>query len=200
VFAAPVAPAKAETAPNFLPLPSNRNLGRITKVANAVLILTLLIYVAVALLVHESGHLLAARACDVKASELSLGLGPKLLGIRVCGVLFSVRALPLGSFVRLDGTALHERRLAQQLLVHLGGVCFNLAAGLATFGSVFGWINLLIAAGNLLPVYQHDGWKCGVVLMRALLKRKSQPVEWAFTFSGGFISLVIVWGALRLFL
>jgi len=63
-----------------------------------------------------------------------------------------------------------------------------------------GWINLLIAGGNLLPLYQHDGWKCGVVILRSLMRRKSQSAEWALTFSGGFISLVIAWAVARLFL
>ena len=164
------------------------------------LIFTITIYVALALIVHELGHLCAARKCDVTASELSLGLGPRLFGFQLRAVRFSLRIIPLGSFVRLDGTALRDRPMRQQLLVHLGGILLNATVGIATFGTIFGWINLLIAAGNLLPVYQHDGWKCGVVLMRSLLRRKSQPIEWAFTFSGGFVSLVIVWVVIRIFI
>jgi Zn-dependent protease len=98
----------------------------------------------------------------------------------------------LGSFVRLDGTALAMRSVQQQLLVHLGGIGFNLIAALAARGTIFGWINLVVALGNLLPVYKHDGWKCGVVLMRALLQKKSKPVEWVFTSSGCLVSLIIL--------
>jgi len=152
------------------------------------------------MIVHELGHLIAARKCNVPATELSLGLGPKLWGFRVSSVLFSLRLIPLGSFVRLDGTALKDRSIQQQLLVHLGGVTLNIVAGLVTFGTIFSWINFLVAAGNILPLYQHDGWKCGVVIMRSLLRRKSQPIEWAFTFSGGFVSLIAVWAVIRLFI
>jgi membrane-associated protease RseP (regulator of RpoE activity) len=162
------------------------------------LITSILITVPIAMIIHELGHLFAARSCKVQASELGLGLGPKLFSLQLGSVSFSLRALPLGSFVRLDGTALRETSIRAQLFVHLGGILFNLIAGLATYGTVFGWVNLLIAAGNVLPVYQHDGWKCGLVMMRALLRRKSQPVEWAFTFSGGFASLVIAWSVIRL--
>lgn len=150
------------------------------------------------MVIHELGHLVAARSCKVSASELSLGLGPKCVGLRLGTVTLSLRLVPLGSFVRLDGAALRRGSVLQQLSVHLGGIVFNLIAGLATYGTIFCWINLLIAAGNLLPLYQHDGWKCGVVLMRALLRRKSQPVEWAFTVSGGFSSLVIIYAFIRL--
>lgn len=164
-----------------------------------VLILSLFIYATLAMIIHELGHLAAARSCRVASSELGLGMGPKLVGFRVGGIRLTFRALPIGSFVMLDGTALKERSLQAQLLVHLGGVIFNVVAGLATYGTVFGWFNLLLAAGNILPLYQHDGWKCGLVIMRALMQRKSQHVERAFTFSGGFVSLVLGWVVLRMF-
>ena len=155
-------------------------------------IIVLLMSVALAMIIHELGHFLMARKCRVTASELSLGLGPILLSFKFGKVRFSLRAFPVGSFVRLDGTALEERTVQQQLLVHLGGIIFNLIAAVASYGTNFCWINLLLAGGNLLPLYQHDGWKCGVVLMRAFLRRKSQPIERAFTYSGGFLSIAII--------
>jgi membrane-associated protease RseP (regulator of RpoE activity) len=154
---------------------------------------------ALAMIVHELGHLIAARMCSVPASEIGLGLGPKLLGFRFGNIAFSLRAIPVASFLRIDGTALKARSVPQQLFVHLGGITFNLIAAFLTYGTVFGWINLLLAAGNLLPLYKHDGWKCGVVVMRALLRKKSQPVEWALTFSGGFASLVIISSVIQVF-
>jgi membrane-associated protease RseP (regulator of RpoE activity) len=160
---------------------------------------SLLAFAAVAMIVHELGHLAAARYCRVPASELGLGMGPELVGFRLGGIRLTFRALPVGSFVMLDGTMLKERSVPAQLLVHLGGVLFNLAAGVLAYGTMFGWLNLLLAAGNMLPLYQHDGWKCGVVIMRALMQRNSQPAERAFTFSGGFVSLVIAWIALQMF-
>jgi membrane-associated protease RseP (regulator of RpoE activity) len=162
-------------------------------------ILSFILLVAAAMIVHEFGHLVAARICKVPASELGLGLGPKLFGFRIRSVRFSLRAIPVASFVRLDSTVLKQRPIRDQLTVHLGGVIFNVIAGLLTYGTIFSWLNLLLAAGNLLPLYQHDGWKCGVVLMRAWMRRQSQPVEWAFTFSGGFLSLMIAWAVFRAF-
>lgn len=163
------------------------------------IIISLIGFTALAMIIHELGHLVAARLCNVPASELGLGLGPRLTGFRLGSISFNLRAIPAGSFVRLDGTALKQRSVRAQLLVHLGGVIFNLVAGLFTYGTMFGWLNFLIAAGNILPLYQHDGWKCGVVIMRALLRRQSQPAERVFTFSGGFVSLLIAWGVMRMF-
>jgi membrane-associated protease RseP (regulator of RpoE activity) len=163
-------------------------------------ILSVIVFAGLAMLLHELGHLVAARLCNVPASELGLGMGRKLATFRVGSIKLSFGLLPTGSFVMLDGTVLKQRSLSAQLFVHLGGIIFNLVAGLLVYGTTFGWLNLLLAAGNVLPLYQHDGWKCGVVVLRALLKRTSQHAERAFTFSGGFVSLVIAWYVVRLFI
>jgi len=164
------------------------------------LIISLIGFGALAMMVHELGHLLAARSCSVPASEMGFGMGPPVAGFRLGGIRFNLRAIPVASYVGLDGAVLKEKSVHAQLLVHLGGILFNVVAGWLTYGSTFGWLNLLLAAGNILPLYQHDGWKCGVVILRALLRRKSQYVERAFTFSGGFVSLVIAWAVARVFM
>ena len=157
------------------------------------LIISVIGFAALAMIVHELGHLLAARSCKVPASELGLGMGPRLAGFRLGSIRFNLRAIPVGSFVMLDGASLKEKSVR-------GGVIFNIVAGLLTYGTTFGWLNFLLAAGNILPLYQHDGWKCGVVIMRALLRRDSQPADRAFTFSGGFVSLLIAWAVVRAFI
>ena len=152
------------------------------------------------MLLHELGHLAAARACGVQATELSLGVGPSLFSRRLGGVSYRLRAVPLVSFVRLRSDGLASKPAPQQLLIHLGGVAANLTAAALTHGTTFGWMNLLLGLGNLLPLYQHDGWKCGLVLMRALLGRTTRPMEQTFTVSGGFLSLVLVLALARLVL
>jgi len=164
------------------------------------IIVSLIGFAGLAMIIHELGHLLAARSCNVSASEVGLGMGPRLAGFRLGNISFSLRAIPIGSFVMLDGAALKEKSIKVQLLVHLGGIVFNLVAGIFTYGTTFGWLNLLLAAGNILPLYQHDGWKCGVVIMRALMRGKNRPAERAFTFSGGFVSLLIAWAVVRMFI
>ena len=155
-------------------------------------IVLLSLYLLSAMLLHELGHLAAAQLCRVQATELSLGLGPRLWEKRLGGVVYRLRLLPLGSFVRLRGAELRARPVHQQLFIHLGGVVAN-GVGLALArGSAFGWMNLLLIVANLLPLYQHDGWKCGLVLVRRLLRRESRPVEWVYTLSGGVASIVLL--------
>lgn len=160
---------------------------------------SLILFAALAMIIHELGHLLAARSCRVAASEIGLGMGPRLFGFRLGSLRFSLRAIPIASYVMLDGAALKERSVRAQLFVHLAGIIVNIVAGLLTYGTMFGWFNLLVAGGNILPLYQHDGWKSGVVIMRAVLQRKSEPAERMFTFSGGFVSLVVAWAVVRMF-
>ncbi len=163
------------------------------------LLISVIGFAAVAMLIHELGHLLAARICNVPASELGLGMGRKLATFRIGSIKLSFGVLPTGSFVMLDGTVLKQRSVSAQLFVHLGGIILNLIAGLLAYGTTFGWINLLLAGGNILPLYQHDGWKCGVVILRVLMQRTSPQVERAFTFSGGFVSVAIAWLVARMF-
>ncbi len=146
---------------------------------------------ALTMLIHELGHLAAARLCGMHAAELGLGWGPKLLSRRVWGVECRLHLLPVGAYVRLDMRELQERPLAQQVFILLAGVMVNLGAALLTEGSWFALMNLLLAATNLLPLYQQDGWKCGLVMLRALMSRRSALVEWTFTIAGGVLSLAV---------
>ena len=146
----------------------------------------------VALLIHELGHLLAARVCHVTATEFGLGWGRKLFGFYFGGIEYKLHALPVGAYVRLDMLELQRRSLSRQILVLLAGIIVNLVAAALTMGTAFGTMNLLLAATNLLPLYQQDGWKCGMVMLRALLRRKSMVVEWTFTIAGSAVSLALI--------
>jgi membrane-associated protease RseP (regulator of RpoE activity) len=150
------------------------------------------------MLIHELGHLAAARLCGVAAPELGLGWGPKLVGFRAGGVEFKLHALPVGAYVRLDIKELQRRPLAQQTFVLLAGIFVNLLAAVCAQGTWFSLMNYVLAATNLLPFYQQDGWKCGMVILRKLLARRSAVVEWTFTVAGGLLSVgVFITLALR---
>jgi hypothetical protein len=44
----------------------------------------------------------------------------------------------------------------------------------------------------LIPLYQLDGWKSGMVLVRSLFGRRSPLNEWILTLGGGAIGLAVV--------
>lgn len=143
------------------------------------------------LILHEVGHILAARVCQVPISQAGFGGGPKLIGIRIRNVDYDLRLLPLGAYVRLDVACLQTRPLIQQLLVLQAGIVVNLVLGILAWGSFFGMLNIILALTNLLPIYQQDGWKTGIVVCRHTLGRANQWLEWSFTIVGVMIGLVI---------
>jgi membrane-associated protease RseP (regulator of RpoE activity) len=145
-----------------------------------------------ALILHELGHFVAARACRISVTQLGFGWGPKLFRAEVSGIEYCFRVLPVGAYVRLDMGELQKRPLIQQLTVLLAGVAVNLLLALIGWGSFFGIINLALAIGNLFPLYQFDGWKTGMVIFRRVFKGKNPLVEWSFTISAGIIGLAIV--------
>ena len=145
-----------------------------------------------ALVLHEMGHFLAARACRVSITQAGFGWGPKLFGFRVKGVDYQLRLLPIGAFIRMDMSALQRRPLFQQLFVLLAGIAVNLILAAIAWGSFFGTLNLVLAVGNLFPLYQQDGWKSGMVIFRRVFRRTSPLVEWSFTLSAGLIGLLLL--------
>ncbi|HKR61336.1 MAG TPA: site-2 protease family protein [Pyrinomonadaceae bacterium] len=151
---------------------------------------------ACALVLHELGHLLAARACRVEVTQAGLGWGPKLFGFRMSGVEYQLHSLPLGAYIRMDMAGLQKRPLWQQLFVLLAGIAVNLTLAAITWGSFFGTLNLVLGVANLLPVYQQDGWKSGMVFFRRVFKRTSPLVEWSFTLSPGIAGLILMIRAL----
>ena len=92
----------------------------------------------------------------------------------------------------MDMEVLQTRPLSQQVLVLLAGPIVNLIAAAASPGTPFSVINYLIAATNLLPLYQQDGWKCGMVMLRSLMGGTNKTLEWAFTIFGTIASIVIL--------
>ena len=155
------------------------------------IILSYAIAFAVAMFIHELGHLFAAWSSRVPVSELGLGWGRKLFGYKFGKVEYKLPALPAGAYVRLDMRELQAKPLSLQVFVLMAGIIVNLLAAFAAQGTIFGLMNLLLAVTNLLPVYQQDGWKCGMVMMRAMMNRKSALAEWTFTIAGGALSLLL---------
>ena len=144
-----------------------------------------------ALVLHELGHYVAARVCGVPIKQAGFGWGPKLFGVRVSDVDCQLRMLPVGAYIQMDMVALQARPLLQQLFVLGAGIAMNLTLCVLTWGSLFGALNLALAIGNIVPFYQLDGWKSGMVICRRMFGRPSPLVEWMLTLGGGAIALAV---------
>lgn len=145
-----------------------------------------------ALVLHELGHFLAARACRVPVTQAGLGWGPKVFSIRIKGVDYQLRLFPVGAYIRMDMSFLQSRPLCQQLFVLLAGIAVNVFLAVIAWGTFFGILNLALAIGNIFPLYQQDGWKSGMVIFRRVFGRPSPLVEWSFTLSAGLVGMLIL--------
>lgn len=149
-----------------------------------------------ALVLHELGHYFAARLCEVPIKQAGFGWGPKLFGVRVSKVDYQLRLFPIGAYVQMDMVALQRRPLLQQLFVLGAGIGVNLMLCVLTWGSLFGALNLALALGNLIPLYQLDGWKGAMVILRRMFGGPSPFAEWSLTLGGGAIALAVLVRAL----
>mgnify|MGYP003575305946 FL=1 len=145
-----------------------------------------------AIVLHELGHFIAARVCGVPVRSAGIGWGPKLYGVKLSEVDCQVRLLPIGAYIQMDMGALQSRPLFQQLFVLGAGIGVNLTLCMASWGTLFGALNLALAVGNLMPLYQLDGWKSGIVICRRMFGRPSPLVEWILTLGGGAIALAVL--------
>ncbi len=66
-------------------------------------IVSFVIVLSVLVLIHELGHFWAARLLGIRVRELGIGFPPRFRGISRNGVLYSLNAIPVGGFVRLEG-------------------------------------------------------------------------------------------------
>lgn len=89
--------------------------------------------------VHELGHFLVAKACGVKVTEFSMGMGPQLLHRQKGETVYSLRALPVGGFCAMEGEdgpsedprAFVNHSVLHRLLILCAGSAMNFLLGLA---------------------------------------------------------------------
>lgn len=58
---------------------------------------------ALAIFVHEMGHFLAGKWCDVEVRTFSMGFGPTLFARRVGETVYRIALIPFGGYVRMAG-------------------------------------------------------------------------------------------------
>ena len=91
----------------------------------------------VLIFVHELGHFMVAKACGVKVTEFSLGMGPKLLQKKGKETVYSLRMLPIGGFCAMEGEeeesddprAFGNQSVIKRILILVAGSFMNFLLG-----------------------------------------------------------------------
>jgi len=105
-------------------------------------ILSFILVIAVCVVSHEGGHFLAAKWRNVYVHEFSFGMGFPLVSVKRGETRYSVRAFPIGGFVKLEGEdatgeeqetsdiprdrALYAKRPWERVVILAAGVAVNL--------------------------------------------------------------------------
>ena len=66
-------------------------------------ILATLVIFAILVVVHEGGHFFTAKAVGIRVNEFSIGMGPLLLKKDRGETQYSIRAIPIGGYVAMEG-------------------------------------------------------------------------------------------------
>ena len=66
-------------------------------------IIAALLLFGVIILIHEFGHFIFAKKNGITVHEFSIGMGPKLFGKEKNGTMYSIRILPIGGYVSMEG-------------------------------------------------------------------------------------------------
>lgn len=96
------------------------------------IILTLLI-LGVIILIHELGHFLAAKFYKMPVAEFAIGMGPKLFTYHGTETDYSIRAIPMGGFVNIEGmdidnpveNGFNSKKPHERFVVLFAGVFMN---------------------------------------------------------------------------
>jgi regulator of sigma E protease len=108
-------------------------------------------------IIHELGHLFAAKWAKIKVEEFGVGYPPRAFKLFTWGkVIFSLNWIPVGGFVKMigedgpddddkskddeDGLApFYKRSAKKRLVVILAGVVVNFIFGIIAFSIIFGF-------------------------------------------------------------
>ena len=109
-------------------------------------VLVVILMLGLLVTVHELGHFWVACLLKIKAYEVSIFVGPKLVSWKRNGVDYSIRCLPFGAYVRFteiaeDGSAIKSDDPSElinqprwkRLLVALAGPFMNMILGILLF-------------------------------------------------------------------
>ena len=87
------------------------------------------VIISLIILVHEGGHLLAARLASIPVRTFSIGFGPRVVGFTRKGVDYRLSLIPLGGYIEPAVSTeeeLYAIPLCRRVIFTLGGVAANI--------------------------------------------------------------------------
>lgn len=114
--------------------------------------------------IHEFGHYLVAKRVGIRVHEFSIGIGPRLAGVKAGETLYSLRLLPLFGFVRMAGTepgevvpddrGFNQKGVLERMAVIAAGPGMNFLLAVVLFSLIYGVVGVFderTVIGGLVP-------------------------------------------------
>lgn len=127
--------------------------------------------------VHEFGHFMMAKLSDVKVNEFSVGMGPRIFGKKYGETEYSVRAIPIGGYVRMEGEdedsdderSFNNKSIKARMGIILAGAIMNFILAFLVFAIYF------MVMGS--PTNTIDSVQVGLPASQAGLEKGDSIVE-----------------------
>lgn len=105
--------------------------------------------------IHETGHFLVAKKCKVKVNEFAIGFGPTIWTKQGTETKYSLRLIPLGGYVNMEGESEHSEQegsfskasIPKRIAIVVAGAAVNII-----FAIIIYFILMATAGNNISTV------------------------------------------------
>ena len=103
--------------------------------------LKIIVVLGTLITIHEAGHFFVAKACHVKVHKFAIGFGPKLFTKQGKETEYTLRLIPFGGFVQMEGEeeasedarAFNKQPIWQRILIVAAGATVNIIFALIVY-------------------------------------------------------------------
>lgn len=108
------------------------------------IIISLIVF-GILVLFHEFGHFIVAKKAGVKIHEFAIGMGPKIYSYKGEETEYSLRVLPIGGYVRMEGEdeassdprSFNNKTILQKISIVFAGPLMNFILAILLFTVMF---------------------------------------------------------------
>lgn len=105
----------------------------------AIIVFGLLVFI------HELGHFTVAKLVGIKVHEFAIGMGPKFFQVKKGETSYSIRALPIGGYVKMEGEdetsndlrSFNNKPVLARIAVIFAGPFMNFVLAIILFAIIF---------------------------------------------------------------
>lgn len=138
------------------------------------------------IIIHEGGHFLFAKLSGIKVLEFSLFMGPKLFSRKKGETEYSIRLIPIGGFVKMEGEEAHSsderafnnKPIWSRALVVAGGPLVNILYAIIAYALV-AYVSVgsypLTTVAEVLPASPAE--QAGIISGDRILKMDDESIH-----------------------